>query len=302
MKTRHFLQLVALSALWGSSFMLTRLAAPLLGPNLLAGLRMGIAATVLMAIMRALNHPMPWAQWREFLLLGAIAVAGPHMLYARSALDLPAGYGAVLSVTSVLFGAFASAWMKVDLLTPGKLLGCLVGFVGAALVVRLGPVHPTPEVVAAALMCVGGAALSGISTPVLKRTISRMEPLTITAGMHAGAVVLLIPGALYDLPRATFTWPAILAVVLMGSTTSGIAYWLYMRIMRHVPPMAALSSTFMITGFGVLWGVVFLGETTGPVIYMGGALILLACMLVTGFNPLRRSVQITPVRQETENL
>jgi drug/metabolite transporter (DMT)-like permease len=119
-----------------------------------------------------------------------------------------------------------------------------------------------------------------------------MEPLTITAGMHAGAVALLVPGALYDLPHATFTWEAMVAVLIMGSTTSGIAYWLYMRIMRHVPPMAALSSTFMITGFGVLWGVVFLGETTGPALYAGGALILVACMLVTGFNPLRRSEQV----------
>ncbi len=33
-KSRYFLQLVALSALWGSSFMLTRFAAPVLGPNM----------------------------------------------------------------------------------------------------------------------------------------------------------------------------------------------------------------------------------------------------------------------------
>ena len=46
-KFRYFLQLVALSALWGSSFMLTRIAAPVLGPNLLAALRMGFAALAL---------------------------------------------------------------------------------------------------------------------------------------------------------------------------------------------------------------------------------------------------------------
>ncbi len=269
--------------------MLTRLAAPVLGPNLLAAMRMSIAAVVLVIIMRVLKHRWPWEHWRELLLLGFLAVAGPHVLYSWSALHLPAGYAALLTVTSVLFGAFASAWMKEETLTPGKLMGCLVGFAGAALVVRLGPVQPTPTLVTSAIVCIGGSALSGISTPFLKRAITRMEPLTITAGMHATAVVLLLPGAVYDWPLATFTLKAVAAVALMGSTTSGLAYWMYMRIMRHVPPVAALSSTFMITGFGVMWAILFLDEATGPALYAGGALILVASMLVTGFNPLRRA-------------
>jgi len=239
--------------------------------------------------MRVLKHRWPWEHWRELLLLGFLAVAGPHVLYSWSALHLPAGYAALLTVTSVLFGAFASAWMKEETLTPGKLMGCLVGFAGAALVVRLGPVQPTPTLVTSAIVCIGGSALSGISTPFLKRAITRMEPLTITAGMHATAVVLLLPGAVYDWPQATFTLKAVAAVALMGSTTSGLAYWMYMRIMRHVPPVAALSSTFMITGFGVMWAILFLDEATGPALYAGGALILVASMLVTGFNPLRQA-------------
>ncbi len=269
--------------------MLTRIAAPVLGPNLLAAMRMSIAAVVLVIIMRVLKHRWPWEHWRELLLLGFLAVAGPHVLYSWSALHLPAGYAALLTVTSVLFGAFASAWMKEETLTPGKLLGCMVGFAGAALVVRLGPVQPTPTLVTSAIVCIGGSALSGISTPFLKRAITRMEPLTITAGMHATAVVLLLPGAVYDWPQATFTLKAVAAVALMGSTTSGLAYWMYMRIMRHVPPVAALSSTFMITGFGVMWAILFLDEATGPALYAGGALILVASMLVTGFNPLRQA-------------
>ena len=63
---------------------------------------------------------------------------------------------------------------------------------------------------------------------------------------------------------------------------------MYARLMRHVSPMGALSSTFMITGFGVLWAVVFLDEQVGFGHYAGGALILLACTMVTGYHPFRR--------------
>jgi drug/metabolite transporter (DMT)-like permease len=285
---KYFFQLVALSALWGASFMLTRLAAPVLGPNLAAGLRMAMATAMLSLIMWQLKTPWPWRHWRELLLLGLLAVAGPHVLYARSALQLPAGYGALLTVTSVLFGAFASAWLKEEALSAPKMLGCWLGFAGAALVVRLGPLEPTHTLVLAALTCVCGAAISGISTPFLKKALARMEPLQITAGMHAGAVLLMLPGALYDLPRAHFSLLALAAVALMGLLTSGLAYWMYMRIMRHVPPMAALSSTFLSTGFGVLWAVLLLDEPTSGAMVAGGALILLACLLVMGLHPWRR--------------
>jgi drug/metabolite transporter (DMT)-like permease len=284
-KAKYFFQLVALSALWGASFMLTRIAAPALGPNLAACLRMVLATAMLSLIMWKLKTPWPLKHWRELFLLGLLAVAGPHVLYARSSLALPAGYGALLTVT------FASAWLKEESLSAPKLLGCLLGFGGAALVVRLGPVEPSHTLVVAALTCMAGAAISGTSTPFLKKAIARMEPLQITAGMHAAAVLLMLPGAVHDLPQAHFTLRALSAVALMGILTSGLAYWMYMRIMRHVPPMAALSSTFLSTGFGVLWAVLLLDEPTSTAMAAGGALILLACLLVMGLNPLRWRLQ-----------
>ena len=287
MKARYFIQLVMLSALWGASFILTRVAAPQLGPNVSAGLRMLLATVVLAAIMRALKHPWPTQHWRELLLIGFLAVAGPHLLYSWSALHLPGGYGALLSVTAVLFGAFTSAFLKEETLTRGKLTGCVLGLLGAALVVKLGPVEPTHTLVISALVCLGAAALSGTATPLLKRATSRMEPLSITAGMHAAAVLMLLPGALHDLPQAHFTLTAVGAVAVLGVATSGLAYWMFMRIIQHVPPMASMTANFMSTGFGVLWAVLLLDEPTSLAMAAGGGLIVLACLLVSNLNPLR---------------
>ena len=287
MKARYFIQLVMLSALWGASFILTRVSAPQLGPNVSAGLRMLLATIVLGTIMRALKHPWPLRHWRELLLIGFLAVAGPHLLYSWSALHLPGGYGALLSVTAVLFGAFASALLKEETLTRGKLAGCVLGLLGAALVVHLGPVEPTATLVLSALVCMGAAALSGTATPFLKRATLRMEPLSITAGMHAAAMLMLLPGALYDLPQARFTWSAVAAVVVLGVATSGLAYWMFMRIIQHVPPMASMTANFMSTGFGVLWAVLLLDEPTSLAMAAGGGLIVLACLLVSNLNPLR---------------
>jgi drug/metabolite transporter (DMT)-like permease len=235
--------------------------------------------------MRLLKHRWPMEHWRELMFIGFLAVAGPHALYSQAALFLPGGYGALISVTSVLFGAFASAWLGEEVLTRGKLAGCLLGLAGAALVVRLGPVHPSAELMLSALTCLGAAALSGIATPYLKRATTRMEPLAITAGMHAASVLLLLPGAVYDFPQAHFTLSALAAVSVLGIATSGLAYWMFMRIMQHVPPMASMTANFMSTGFGVLWSVLLLDEPTSLAMALGGAMILVACMMVSSLHP-----------------
>ncbi len=285
MKPRYFLQLVALSALWGASFMLIRLASPLLGPNVLTALRIGLATLTLAIIMRSLRQPWPLHHWRELALISALSVAVPFLLYSWSALYLPAGYSALLNTTAVLFGTFASAWMGEDRLTGRKLTGCLLGFCGVALIVRLGPVEPTPAVVLAALACVTASACYGISTPLMKRAIGRMQPLQIAAGIHALAFIALLPGAAWSWPAARFSPMALGAVLLMGVVTSGLAYWMHLRIMVHVTPVAAMSPSFMIPVFGVGWGHAFLGEPLSAGIWAGGALVLLASALVTGFNP-----------------
>ncbi len=289
MQTRHFAQLIGLSALWGASFLFLRIASPLLGPLVLAGGRVGLATLTLALIMRWRNHHWPWQHARGLLVLGVLSVALPFLLYAWAALRLPAGYSALLNTTAVLFGTLASAWFKEDTLTARKLLGCLCGFAGVALIVRLGPVQPDAATLAAALACITAAACYGFSTPLMKRATTRMQPLAIAAGIHLASLVLVLPGALWTLPQAVFTPTAMGAVLVLGVITSGLAYWVHLRIIRHVSPVAAMSPAFMIPVFGVTWGHLFLGETVSPGIFAGAALVLLATALVTGFNPLRRS-------------
>ena len=148
-------------------------------------------------------------------------------------------------------------------------------------------VQPTPELVLAALACMGAAACYGVCTPWMKRSTQRISPLAIAAGIHATALVMLVPGAAWDWPQARFTVPALLAVLVTGVVTSGLAYWLNLRVLSQISPVAAMSSAFMIPLFGVAWGHIFLGEALGPGMLWGGALVLLATSLVTGFNPLR---------------
>ncbi len=289
MQNKYFAQLAGLSVLWGATFLFTRVATPDLGPSLTAAGRIGLGAATLALIMAFNRQRWPWEHWRALTVLAALGIAGPHFLYAWSSLYLPAGYSAVLSVTSVIFGTFASAWLREDILTPAKIIGCLIGFAGVALVVQLGPMRPSPELVVAAMVAIAGSALSGSSAPLLKRATKYMSPLAITAVLHVFGFVMLLPSALWTIPTARFTPGAMLSVATMGICTSGLAYWAYMRIVQRVSPVAALSSTFMATISGIVWGHLVLNEKFTGATYAGGLLVLAATVLVTGFNPWRRA-------------
>lgn len=288
MKTRHFAQLLGLSALWGASFLFIRVTVPLLGPWVLAAGRVLLATATLMVLMRVLRQRWPWRQWRQIGLLGLLAVAAPFLLYGWAGLRLPSGYSALLNTTAVVWGTLSAAWFREDTLSWRKLLGCVSGFLGVALIMQLGPVRLDLPTLAAAGACLLAAACYGVSTPLMKRATRQMEPLVIAAGIHLASLPMLLPGALWTLPQARFTPLALGVVALLGVVTSGLAYWLHLRIIRHVSPVAAMSPAFLIPVFGVTWGHVFLGEAVSPGIFAGGALVLLATALVTGFNPLRR--------------
>lgn len=273
--------------------MFLRIASPVMGPWVLAGGRVALAALTLALLMRLLRHRWPWSHWKELTLLGALSVSVPFLLYAWAALRLPAGYSALLNTTVVLFGTLSAAWFGQDTLTWRKLAGCVAGAAGVALIVRLGPVQPDWPTLMAALACIGAAFCYGVSTPLMKRATQRIQPLAISASIHVFALLMVLPGALWALPEARFTTPALTAMLVLGVVTSGLAYWAHLRIIRHVSPVAATSPAFLIPVFGVTWGHIFLGEALSPGIFAGGALVLLATALVTGFNPLRR--QVPPV-------
>lgn len=294
MKTRYLLQLLGLSALWGSSFVLLRVASPALGPVVLATLRLALATGTLAVIMLLLRHRWPRSHWKEVFGLGILTAALPFLFFSYAALTLPAGYIALFNTTAVLFGTLAAAWLREDTLTWRKLAGCIAGFIGVALIVQLGPVDPTPAVLLAAAAAMAGAGCYGVATPLMKRATTRMEPLTISASIHLGATVFMLPGGTWFLPDATFSASAVMAVLMLGVVTSGLAYWVHLRILRHVPPVAAMSPAFLIPLFGVTWGHLFLGEPLGSGLYIGGAFVLLATALVTGFNPWRRPYPAPP--------
>ena len=290
MHTRHFVQLIAMSALWGASFPLLRIASPVLGPWVVAGWRCLLAAVVLGVLMHSLRERWPpRAAWPRLALLSLLSVVIPFVLFNWAALVIPAGYSAVLNATAPLFGVLGAAIAGEEKLTPKRLAGCAVGFAGVTLLVQLGPVDVTPQVVLASLACIVAAASYGFGTILMKRATLIHAPLSASAAVYVAATVILAIPTGMATPSAHLETGALLAVAVLGTVTSGLMYWISMRLMREISASAATSAAFVIPLFGVTWGALFLGEKVTINMLPGCVLVLAATALIAGFNPFRGS-------------
>jgi drug/metabolite transporter (DMT)-like permease len=96
--------------------------------------------------------------------------------------------------------------------------------------------------------------------------------------MVAGAI--LLPLLVLDQPK---TLDVDIAANLLGLAllSSGVAYLLYYRLLADVGPSKALTVTFLIPAFAMLWGGIFLDETITLTMLLGTAVIIGGTLLVT---------------------
>ena len=274
-------RLLALAALWGGSFLFMRVAVLPLGPIATAELRVLLAAAALLVWLRVAGIGLGWHQdWRLYLVVGTINSAAPFALFAFSALHLPVSYLVVLNATTPFFGALVSAVWLGERFTARAALGLVAGVGGVAMLVGLGPVPPSSQVAWAIAACLLAALCYAVAAAYLKRQARAPAPAAVATGSQLAATAALLP-LLPAMPPAA--WPSSgesIAVVMLGVLCTAIPYLLYFRLIVDVGATRALTVTFLIPAFGMLWGAVFLGETITGTMAAGCGLVLLGTALI----------------------
>ncbi len=283
MRPRDLLDLVLLAALWGGSFLFVRAAVPAFGPFALIELRVGIAALMLLPLLALKGRVGELrSNAAPIAVVGLMNSALPFTLFAFASLTMTAGFAAILNATAPLFGALvAHAWLK-DRLTRMQGLGLLIGFGGVLLLVwgRNALAGGGSGWALVAALC---ATLAyGIAANYTKRTLTGVGSLSIATGSQCAAALALLPLAVWAWPAAVPPLRTWLEVILLGVASTGVAYLLYFRLIANVGPTRAVSVTFLIPVFGMLWGALYLGEAVTLSMLLGCGVILLGTALTLG--------------------
>ncbi|TCP08544.1 DMT family transporter [Caldimonas thermodepolymerans] len=302
MKPRDLLELLLLASIWGSSFLFMRIGAGEFGPVALAALRVAGASLLLVPLLALYGQLHLLRRHAAHLAVAGLFSSGlPFLCFSYAALSITAGLSSIFNATTPLFGALVAwVWLK-DRPTPWRMVGLAIGFAGV-----LGLAWDKASFKAGAtstgwavLACLAATFCYGLSASYVKRHLTGVPSLVVATGTQvAAALFLAVPAAIWwpaETPSAR-SWGATLALALL---CTGVAYIMFFRLIARIGPANAISVTFLVPAFAVLWGWVFLAERVTLAMLLGSAVILLGTALATGLLPRPRQAKAVaaPARQ-----
>jgi drug/metabolite transporter (DMT)-like permease len=266
------LELTVLGAIWGASFLFMRVSAREFGALPLVEIRLALGALILL--------PMLWSGRAHFtrnhvgplILISAINSAIPFSLFAWAAQRAPAGIGAITNATAVMFTALVAFVFYGEHISKRRALGLIAGFVGVA-VLASGKTAGS-SVWSAALAGTFAGFLYGIGANLIRRKLAGIPPGAVAAATLVCASILLAPFAILSWPRTPIPLHSWTSAVLLGVLCTGVAYFIYFRLIYRVGASRAVTVTYLVPLFGVVWAWIVLGEPLTLSMAVAGALIL----------------------------
>jgi drug/metabolite transporter (DMT)-like permease len=272
-----YVLLLLLGAVWGSSFLLIKVAVATIPPITVATGRIGIGAIVLalMVAARGRAWPRDKRSWLLLLVMGTIGNAIPFSLINWGETHIDSGLTAILMSTVPLATIMlAPAFVHDEPVTPGKLLGVAFGMAGVAVLIGPGALMGSHGELLGEI-AVTGAALCYAVNGLVARQLPPMPVEVISAGTLLSASLVGLPLSLAA-ERPWAAAPSVLslgALALLGVLNTAGGYLLLFRLVVRAGAGFASLNNFLVPLFGVMWGVLLLEERPSPRAVAGLALI-----------------------------
>ncbi len=284
-KPSWWLVLAALTVMWGSSYLLIEFALRGFSPSQLAGIRIVLAALVLLGVMLASGDRLPRDRV-SWVYLAGIATIGncvPFMLIAFGQQQVESGLAAILvAMTPLCVVGLGHVLLPDGRLTLLQTSGFLLGFVGV--VVLMGPeslraIGGSPTNIVAQLAILGGAVCYAIST-ILTARMPDVKPLPASTAVMLMAGVLMLPSVASVGPDIAAiplkAWIAVIVLGVIGTATTAILYfWLVARAGARFTSLF----NYLIPLWAVSLGMAVLNERPGAGSFVALVLIIGGVML-----------------------
>lgn len=283
MTRRAWALFVAVSLLWGSSFLLIKVAVDEVSPATLVLSRTLLGALVLLPL--ALTRGT-WGSLRRsavpLLSLAVADVAAPFLLIAWGEQRISSSLAGILLACDPIFVALLALRFDASERVHGwRLAGLAIGIVGVVVLLGLdvsgdGAALAGSGAVLLASFCFAVAAL------LYKRSFEDAEPIAVVFAMLAVASVLVAPAAVASRPPVTPSPGTAAALLALGVANTGVGFALFYMLIDRAGAGRASLITYATTGVAAVLGIGILGEDFGANTALGLALILAGSWLASG--------------------
>lgn len=286
-------ELGLLSLMWGSTFLLMKLAVPTVPAFAMSAVRGLLAAAILwivVKVVRSGSQTHTPTGWTAPIVLGTLSGWLPNVLTAWALLRLDSSVAGMLSAASPIFVVIlAHFFLTAERLLPIQIVGVVIGFFGVALIIGIDPGSLDGDHLAGQLAMIAVAASYAAGTVYARRIGPQDAPrLAQRQQLVAGSVALVV-AVLFE--RAWEVRPepiALVAIVALAIWASAIPIWLYFRMLAHTRAVTVSLVAYLVPAVAVILGAVLLGERLEPRA-AGGLLIVLAGVYITTRKPKARA-------------
>jgi len=260
---------------WGSTYVVIKLIMmESLSPLSLAVLRVGIGAALLFGVLMITEKD--WSVALKDLpvlaLLGLTGLAIFQIFFTVSLKYISAGTASVLVSISPLIVAIVVILTGFDVLRWRTVAGILVAFGGVALVAQREELSFGNEALIGDIFCLVSAVAWGIYVAVQIPLLRRYSTTKVMAYAAGFGTIFILPFTVGDL--MTQNWGAISlpgwGLIVYYVVISGyVAMVLWSRGIRSWGPARASVYSYLNPIFGIVSGMIFLGEAMVPVQLVG---------------------------------
>lgn len=276
---RIVLALLAVYIIWGSTYLVVRIAIQSMPPLLMTASRLFVAGLVLIVILLLRSHALPnRRQWLNAIIVGGLmlGVGAGGTAFAEQWVE--SGLAAVLIATVPLWATLmAGVWEQWPSRT--EWIGLLLGFAGVILLNTEDNLQANP--LGALILLI--APISWALGSVLSRRLDLAKgSMAIASQMLAGSLVLLLlailTGERITTEPSTASIAAWIYLTLLGSL---IGYSSYMYLLQNTRITLATSYAYVNPVIAVLLGVLLADESISGIGILAMGIILTAVVILT---------------------
>lgn len=279
--------MLLLSIIWGGSFLAIRTALDEIPFVTSVAYRVGFAALALVVWLRLSRQSLPRdaGLWARFAVMGLLNNVVPFLLMAWGQLHIPVGLTAILNSTTAVFAVLVAALVFADeRLTPSRIFGVLVGFLGVATAIGLESFLSFDISSLAQLAVLAGTFSYALAGSWARAQLGGVKPVVAATGMLVASTAIMVPVALLidglpALPRAPQTYAAIGYYALVATA---FAYLLYYRVLAMAGSGNLLLCTLLVVPVAIVLGAAVRGETLTLWNLVGFGLLALGLLILDG--------------------
>lgn len=223
------------------------------------------------------------AALRFYVVVAMVGTIIPNSTFYVSVAHLPAGIMSIIIATVPLIAFPMALALGEDVFTPRRLAGLSCGLAGVALIAL--PRASLPDVAMARYLpvaLIGPFFYAVEGTIVARWGTAGMDAIQAMFGASLAAMLIALPLALatHAFVSPFHPWGSPDWAVLAMSSTHALIYAGYVWLAARAGSVFATQTSYFVTGSGVLWAMLLLGERFSPWVWAALALMLGGVALV----------------------